>query len=58
MDMSTLVAMGTEKNSMITSLGTFIIFGVAPFNLIKYGLVSLVTILVYKRISRLLKKQQ
>jgi len=58
MDMSTLVAMGTEKNSMISSLGTFIIFGVAPFNLIKYGLVSLVTILVYKRISRLLKKQQ
>ena len=58
MDMSALVAMGTEKNSMISSLGTFIIFGVAPFNLIKYGLVSLVTILVYKRISRLLKKQQ
>ena len=58
MDMNTIVAMGSEKNGMISSLGTFIIFGVAPFNLIKYGAVSLITIVVYKRISRLLKKSQ
>lgn len=56
-DVSVLVGQGTERNEMIKTLGTFIIYGVAPFNLLKYGVVSLITILIYKHISRLLKKQ-
>lgn len=57
MDMNVLIGMGTEKNGMIDTLSTFILFGVAPFNLIKYGAVSIITLVIYKRISRLLKKQ-
>lgn len=51
------VGMGQEKNQFITSLKTLIVFGVIPFNLLKYGAVSLVTRFSYKHISKLLKKQ-
>ena len=57
MDLDVIIGMGAEKNAGIKTLTTFIIYGVAPFNLIKYGLVSIVTIFIYKHISRLLKKQ-
>ena len=57
MDINALVGMGSSRNSMIKSLRTFLIFGVAPFNLLKSGVVSLITVIIYKHISRLLKKQ-
>lgn len=50
-----LVEMGTKVNSSITGLGTFVIFAVAPFNLLKGLLVSLVVLLIYKKISPILK---
>ncbi|HAX50374.1 ECF transporter S component, partial [Muricomes intestini] len=46
-----LVKMGTAVNSHITSLSTFVLFAVAPFNLLKGILVSLVVFLIYKKIS-------
>ena len=55
MPIEALVEMGTAVNSAITSLFTFCLFAVAPFNLLKYGLVSVITLLIYHRISRLLK---
>ncbi len=55
MPMDALIAMGTAVNSPITSLQTFIILAVAPLNLIKGGVVSLITILIYKKLSPILK---
>lgn len=49
-----LVGMGTAVNSHITSLTTLVLFAVAPFNLLKGILVSLIVFLIYKKISPVL----
>ncbi|MGC4018865.1 MAG: ECF transporter S component [Muricomes sp.] len=51
MPINALVEMGTAVNSGITSLSTFVLFAVAPFNLLKGILVSLIVFLIYKKIS-------
>lgn len=55
MPIDALVGMGTAVNSHITSLTTFVIFAVAPFNLLKGFLVSLIVFLIYKKISPIFK---
>lgn len=55
MPIDDLVAMGTAVNGHITSLFTFVAFSVAPFNLLKGVLVSLIVALIYKKISPILK---
>lgn len=52
--MESLVKMGTEKNPSITDIKTFILLAVVPFNLIKGLLSSVITFLLYKRISPIL----
>ena len=54
-DINAIVAMGTEIHAQIKDVTSFVILAVAPFNLIKYGSISVITMLVYKRISKLLK---
>lgn len=58
MPIDDLVAMGTAVNGHITSLFTFVAFAVAPFNLLKGVLVSLVVALIYKKISPILKQSR
>ena len=41
-------------NTLVTDMGTFILYVFVPFNLVKGLIVSLLTALVYKRISPLL----
>ena len=55
MDIEALIAMGTAANKAIDSMFTFVIFATAPLNLLKCGIVSIVTMLIYKPISRILK---
>jgi len=55
-DLQYFIDKGAEKNAAIDSLFTFIFFGVVPFNLLKYAIVSLVISLVYKYISKLIKQ--
>lgn len=55
MPIDALVGMGSAVNSAITSLTTFVIFAVAPFNLLKGVLVSLIVFLIYKKISPVFK---
>lgn len=55
MPMDAIVAMGTVVNPKITNLQTFVFFAVAPFNLLKGVLVSIVVLLIYKKIRPLLK---
>lgn len=52
-----LIAMGTEINANITDIVSFVIMAVAPLNLIKGTSVSIVTMLVYKKLSPILKAQ-
>lgn len=51
-----IVGMGTKINPAITSVWTLVLFAVVPFNLLKGVLVSLLTFLLYKRISPLLHR--
>ena len=55
MPIDALVGMGTAVHSHITNLFTFVIFAVAPFNILKGILVSVVVLLIYKKISPILK---
>lgn len=50
--METIIAMGTGINGSITSLSALVLFAVAPLNLIKGAVVSLLTMLLYKRIEK------
>ncbi len=51
MPIDELIAMGTAVNAHITNLFTFVMFAVAPFNLLKGILVSAIVFLIYKKIS-------
>lgn len=53
--MENLIAAGTAINPRITDVTSFVILAVAPMNLLKGSLVSLVDILVYKKLSPVLK---
>lgn len=47
-----IIAMGSTINSNIRSVSTFVLFAVAPLNLIKGITVSVLTLLLYKRVAR------
>lgn len=51
MPLDTIIGMGTAINGAINSVTTFVIFSVLPLNIIKGALVSVLTMLLYKRIS-------
>lgn len=53
--METLVGMGTAINPAIDSVFTFVLLAVGPFNLLKGIVVSILTMLLYKRVSVLIK---
>lgn len=55
MPLDTIIEMGTTVNAGINDVFTFVVLAVAPFNLIKGFLVSLITMLLYKHISPLIK---
>lgn len=50
-----LIEMGTAINGRITNLNTFVMFAVAPFNLLKGAMVSVIVLFIYKKISPILK---
>ncbi|MEG7530260.1 MAG: ECF transporter S component [Hungatella sp.] len=51
MPLDTILAAGAAINPAISNVWTFVLLSVAPFNLLKGAIVSLITALVYKRIS-------
>ena len=55
MPLDTIIEMGTKVNGGITNLFTFVMFAVVPFNLIKGVLVSIIVLLIYKKISPIIK---
>ena len=56
MPMEAIIGMGTKINPSITSVSTLVLFAVVPFNLLKGGVDSLLTFLLYKRISPILHR--
>ena len=52
--LESIVAMGTAVNASISDLKTLIIFAVMPFNFIKSLVCSVVTLLLYKKVSKIL----
>lgn len=55
MSMEAIIKMGNAINSRIVDLKTMIIYAVVPFNLIKGFAVSALTMVIYKKISPILK---
>lgn len=56
MPLEKIVEMGTVINPAIDNLGTFVLFAVVPFNLLKCILDSIFTVLLYKKVSGILHK--
>ena len=56
MPMEVLIGMGSELIPMIHDRFTFVLFATASFNLIKAVLTSILTVLLYKRISPILHR--
>ena len=56
MPLDAIVGMGTQVNSRITNVSTLVLFAVVPFNLLKGVVDSILTGLLYKRISPILHK--
>lgn len=52
--MDAIIGLGNAVNGNITGLQSFVLFAVVPFNLVKGVVVSIVTFLLYKRVSRVL----
>ncbi len=50
--LDTIVGMGSSINGRINSVSTFVLLAVAPLNLIKGVSVSILTMLLYKRVAR------
>lgn len=55
--MADIVKLGTKANSMISDETTFILLATGPFNLLKGIAVSIVTMVVYKPLSRFMKSK-
>lgn len=56
MPLSALVQMGSVVNPAIKDLTTLVLFAVAPFNLLKGIMDSLLTMLIYKKVSPILHR--
>ena len=50
--LDSIIAMGSAVNPAISNIPTFVALSVAPLNLIKGGAISILTILLYKRVAR------
>ena len=55
MSMDDIITMCRTVNPAMKNVTSMAVFGLLPCNLIKYGVTSLVTFIVYKRLSRVIK---
>ncbi len=53
MPLDTIISMGTAVNASVSDVTTFVLFCVAPLNLIKGISVSALTLLLYKRVEKI-----
>ena len=50
--LETIISMGAKINPAINNLPTFVLLAVAPLNLIKGCMISILTLLLYKKVAR------
>ena len=50
--LESIIAMGGKIHPSITNISTFVLLAVAPLNLLKGGAVSVLTMLLYKRVAK------
>ncbi|MBU5676712.1 ECF transporter S component [Alkaliphilus sp. MSJ-5] len=55
MPMDTIVNLGTVVNSKIVDVTTLVLYGISPFNILKGAIIAFVTLLIYKKVSPILK---
>lgn len=55
MTMEDIIGMCSAVNPAMKNAMTMALFGILPFNLIKYSVTSVVTFIVYKRLSKLIR---
>ncbi|BBF45142.1 substrate-specific component RibU of riboflavin ECF transporter [Lachnospiraceae bacterium KM106-2] len=53
-----IIDMAKAVNGLVTNLNTYVICAVVPFNLVKGGLTSLITIVIYKYVSKYIHSYQ
>ncbi|AGC67313.1 riboflavin transporter RibU [Thermoclostridium stercorarium subsp. stercorarium DSM 8532] len=56
MPIDAIVQMGTKVNSAIKDIYTLVLFATVPFNILKGFLSSLITVLIYKKLSPVLHR--
>ncbi len=56
MPIDAIIGMGSAVNESIVSLETLVLYGITPFNIFKGIVLSLLTLLLYKRISPILHR--
>ncbi len=55
MPIEQIIALGTAVNGAIVDLKTLILYAVVPFNILKGVVISILTLLMYKKISHIFK---
>ncbi|WP_026624590.1 ECF transporter S component [Eggerthia catenaformis] len=56
MTMESIVKMASAINPLVKNTATMFFFSLFPFNLFKYGMISFITFLIYKKISVVIKR--
>lgn len=56
MPLEQIVQMGSVINPKVTDLLTFVIWMIAPFNIVKAGLMTIVTLPLFKKMEKILSK--
>lgn len=55
LDLATIVGMTSSLNPYVTDIVSLMLFSMLPFNLFKYGVTSIITFLLYKKLSSVIK---
>lgn len=55
LSMDTIVSMGSMTNPLVNNYWSLMILGILPFNLIKHGVTSFCTYLLYKKVGNVLR---
>jgi len=53
---SEIVKIASKVNGLVTDKFTLILFSIIPFNLVKGTIISVVTFVIYKRLSKIVKR--
>ncbi len=56
MPLEAIIEMSAAANTMITDINTLILYGIIPFNLFKGTIITVLTLLVYKKLSPILHR--